>query len=37
MVTNNTYGMIIELDINNMTEKSNMSLNVNNELLKKME
>ena len=38
MVTINTYGMIGELDINNMTEKSDISKNVNNnELLIKIE
>ena len=38
MVTINTYGMIGELDANNMTENSDISINENNnELLIKME
>ena len=37
MVTINTYGMIGELDINNMTEKSGISKNGNNVLLLKIE
>ena len=38
IVTINTYGMIGELDINNMTEKSDISKKeINNELLLKIE
>ena len=38
MVTINTYGMIGELDANNITENSDVSINENNnELLIKME
>ena len=33
MVTINTYGIMGELDINNMTEKSDISIKENNEEL----
>ena len=37
MVTTYSYGMIGELDLNNMAKKSDISKNENNELLLKIE